>query len=92
MARNNELNHEFNENKEQKPYIFTSADTNFQGGAGAPKYTNSGFLGELTTNGNARTGLATWKKVAIIVGLVLVASLIGWGIATIQQTYFPPWG
>ena len=93
MARNPELNHEFNENKEQqKRMIFTSGDMNFQPGGGAPKLTKGDQLGELAANGNASTGLATWKKAAIIVGLVLVASLIGWGIATIQQTYFPPWG
>ena len=91
MARNPELDHEFNENRtQQKPVIFTSADMNGMPGPSGPKMTNSGFLGELSTNGNARTGLKTWQKVAIIVGLIAAAGLIGWAVATIQQTYFPP--
>ena len=77
MTRNPELDHEFNENKEQqKPFIFTSGDMNFQPGGGAPKLTKGDQLGELMSNGNARTKLPLWQRVAVIAGVVLVAALI----------------
>ncbi len=77
MARNPELDHEFNENKEQpKRMIFTSGDMNFQPGGGAPKLTKGDQLGELAANGNASTGLKPWQRVAILAGAVAVAALI----------------
>lgn len=77
MARNPELDHEFNENKEQqKRMIFTYGDMNFQPGGGAPKLTKGDQLGELAASGNASTGLKPWQRVAVLAGAVAVAVLI----------------
>ncbi len=77
MARNPELDHEFNENKEQqKRVIFTYGDMNFQPGGGAPKLTKGDQLGELAASGNASTGLKPWQRVAILAGAIAVAALI----------------
>ena len=76
MARNPELDHEFNENKQEKPLIFVSGDMNFQPGGGAPKLTKGDQLGELAANGNAKTGLKPWQQAAIIIGAMAVAAII----------------
>jgi len=77
MERNPELDHEFNENKEQqKRVIFTYGDMNFQPGGGAPKLTKGDQLGELAASGNASTGLKPWQRVAILAGAIAVAALI----------------
>jgi len=91
MARNPEFDHEFKENREQKPVIFTSADVNLQGGGAVPKYTDGVFLGELMTNGNAHTELKNWQRVIIIAGVLAAAAFVTWAVATLQQTFFPPW-
>ncbi len=87
MARNPELDHEFNENKEQKPYIFTVVDSNETTYGRVPQYTKGDQFAAMSMKGETTSPLKLFTRIllgaaAFAVGcllMLLVLALFGNG-------------